>query len=191
MCPCCVMISGGWRGRSNAVAACVFVDVGRGVGGDGGAGVVGRRGCVAGSRGDRGAWSGGPAGACLGASGQDAGEGRTGVARGYRCAGGAHQGVWGAMAGAREGRADEVIGNVVLRSGFVLGDVSLVAYFDVKDDDPGWSRWRVRLYDAVDQTEQASKELSRGELDVPCGAVREFCRSFGGGSLSSCLCKSI
>ena len=80
---------------------------------------------------------------------------------------------------ARVDRADEVIGNVVLRSGFELGDTSLVSYFDIKDDDPAWTRWRVRLFDAADNTEQMSTELSRDELNVPCGAVREFCRTFG------------
>ncbi|PWK84636.1 intein/intein/RHS repeat-associated protein [Lentzea atacamensis] len=75
--------------------------------------------------------------------------------------------------------ADEVFANVDLRSGFVLGDTSLVAYFDVKDDPRPWQSWRVRVFDAQSGTEQASTTLPRSELNVRCGAVRQFCRSFG------------
>ncbi|SDG85032.1 intein C-terminal splicing region/intein N-terminal splicing region/RHS repeat-associated core domain-containing protein [Lentzea fradiae] len=74
---------------------------------------------------------------------------------------------------------DEVFANVELRSGFVLGDTSLVAYFDVKDDPRPWQSWRVRLFDTQTSTEQASVTLPRSDLDVRCGAVRQFCRSFG------------
>ncbi|MGW6934688.1 RHS repeat-associated core domain-containing protein [Lentzea sp. NPDC054927] len=75
--------------------------------------------------------------------------------------------------------ADEVFANVELRSGFVLGDTSLVAYFDVKDDPRPWQSWRVRVFEAGSETEQASTTLPRSDLDVRCGAVRQFCRSFG------------
>ncbi|MFS8101768.1 DUF6531 domain-containing protein [Lentzea alba] len=75
--------------------------------------------------------------------------------------------------------ADEVFANVELRSGFVLGDTSLVAYFDVKDDPRPWQSWRVRLFEAGSGTEQASTTLPRSDLNVQCGAVRQFCRSFG------------
>ncbi|HEX6684667.1 MAG TPA: polymorphic toxin-type HINT domain-containing protein [Candidatus Limnocylindrales bacterium] len=75
--------------------------------------------------------------------------------------------------------AQEVFANVQLRSGFVLGDTSLVGYFDVRDQDPAWTSWTVRLYDAATMTEQASTNIPRSELVQPCGAVRQFCRSFG------------
>lgn len=75
--------------------------------------------------------------------------------------------------------ADEVFANVELRSGFVLGDTSLVAYFDVKDDPRPWQSWRVRVFDAQSGTEQASSVFPRSDLNVQCGAVRQFCRSFG------------
>ncbi|MEV6242633.1 RHS repeat-associated core domain-containing protein [Lentzea sp. NPDC051838] len=74
---------------------------------------------------------------------------------------------------------DEVFANVDLRSGFVLGDTSLVAYFDVKDDPRPWQSWRVRVFEAGSGTEQASTTLPRSDLNVRCGAVRQFCRSFG------------
>lgn len=61
----------------------------------------------------------------------------------------------------------------------MLGDTSLVAYFDVREQDQDWTSWRVRLYDAATKTEQTSTTLPRSELVAPCGAVREFCRSFG------------
>lgn len=82
-------------------------------------------------------------------------------------------------AAAPQDAADEVFTGVVLRSGFVLGDTSLVAYFDVRDGGPAWSSWKVRLYDAATQTEQASVTLPRSELVDQCSAVRQFCRSFG------------
>ena len=76
---------------------------------------------------------------------------------------------------------EQVFTNMLLRPGYVLGDTSLVAYFDVRDQDPAWSSWTVRLYDAASRTEQASTTLPRSELVASCGAVREFCRSFGVG----------
>ncbi|MEU3649890.1 RHS repeat-associated core domain-containing protein [Lentzea sp. NPDC034063] len=75
--------------------------------------------------------------------------------------------------------ADEVFANVELRSGFALGDTSLVAYFDVEDDPRPWQSWRVRVFETGSATEQASTTLPRSELTVRCGAVRQFCRSFG------------
>ncbi|MFD1149819.1 RHS repeat-associated core domain-containing protein [Saccharothrix hoggarensis] len=76
-------------------------------------------------------------------------------------------------------QAEEVFAGVLVRPGFSLGDTSLVAYFDVHDDVRPWSSWRARVFDAATGTEQASTVLPRSELQVPCGAVREFCRSFG------------
>jgi RHS repeat-associated protein len=74
---------------------------------------------------------------------------------------------------------DQVFTGVLLRPGYLLGDTSLVAYFDVDDRDPAWTAWTVRLFDAASKTEQASSTLPRTDLVAPCGAVREFCRSFG------------
>jgi RHS repeat-associated protein len=79
---------------------------------------------------------------------------------------------------ASQDAGDEVFTDVQLRPGFVLGDTSLVAYFDVRADGPAWSSWKARLYDAVTQTEQASVVLPRSDLS-PCSAVRQFCQSFG------------
>ncbi len=76
--------------------------------------------------------------------------------------------------------AEEVFAGVLTRPGFVVGDTSLVAYFDVREDDRAWSSWRARVFEASTGTEQASTVLPRSELQVPCGAVRQFCRSFGG-----------
>ncbi|MFI2364479.1 polymorphic toxin-type HINT domain-containing protein [Promicromonospora sp. NPDC019610] len=67
-----------------------------------------------------------------------------------------------------------------LRPGFLLGDTSLVLYFDSGDVDPDWTAAVVRLYEGDDQTEQESVRLSRAELEGPrfCGEA-DFCRSFG------------
>ncbi|WP_242504425.1 polymorphic toxin-type HINT domain-containing protein [Promicromonospora panici] len=67
-----------------------------------------------------------------------------------------------------------------LRPGFLLGDTSLVLYFDDDDVDPNWTDAVVRLYEGDDQTEQESVRLSRAELEGPrfCGSA-DFCRSFG------------
>ncbi|HEX5542621.1 MAG TPA: polymorphic toxin-type HINT domain-containing protein [Micromonospora sp.] len=75
--------------------------------------------------------------------------------------------------------ADEVFTNVLLRPGYVLGDTSLVAYFDVRDEDPAWTSWEVRLYDVESKTEQASTLLPRSALQAECGGASEYCRSFG------------
>lgn len=67
-----------------------------------------------------------------------------------------------------------------LRPGFLLGDTSLVLYFDSGDVDPDWTAAVVRLYEGDGQTEQESVRLTRAELEGPrfCGGA-EFCRSFG------------
>ncbi|XVS66395.1 RHS repeat-associated core domain-containing protein [Actinosynnema sp. CA-299493] len=75
--------------------------------------------------------------------------------------------------------AEEVFAGVLTRPGFALGDTSLVAYFDVREDDRAWSSWRARVFEASTGTEQASTVLPRSELQTPCGVVRQFCRTFG------------
>ncbi|MBB5802860.1 RHS repeat-associated protein [Saccharothrix ecbatanensis] len=80
----------------------------------------------------------------------------------------------------KPGQAEEVFAAVLTRPGFALGDTSLVAYFDVREDPRPWSAWRARVFEASTGTEQASTVLPRSELQVPCGAVRQFCRTFGG-----------
>ncbi|MGW0433332.1 polymorphic toxin-type HINT domain-containing protein [Micromonospora sp. NPDC003197] len=78
--------------------------------------------------------------------------------------------------------ADEVFTDALLRPGFVIGDTSLVAYFNLRDETPAWSSWRATLYEAESGTEQASTTLTRADLDrAACSAQREYCRSFGGG----------
>ncbi len=86
--------------------------------------------------------------------------------------------------GGRAGAADApdqepVFTRLLLRPGYVLGDTSLVAYFDVDEDRP-WRAWRVRVFDAESRTEQASTSLTRADLEQSaCGALRGYCRSFG------------
>ncbi len=70
---------------------------------------------------------------------------------------------------------------MVLRSGFLLGDTSLVAYFDadVDDSDPtSWAEWWATVTDVESGAEQRSVVLGRSDL-ARCGTPREFCRSFG------------
>jgi RHS repeat-associated protein len=75
--------------------------------------------------------------------------------------------------------ADAVFTDLMLRPGYVLGDTSLLAYFNVKDDQ-SWTSWRVSLYDAASRTEQASTTLTKDDLERSvCGAQRGYCRSFG------------
>ena len=84
-------------------------------------------------------------------------------------------------AGVRQSDAapDPVFTKVLLRPGFVLGETSLVGYFDVDEDRP-WRAWRVTAYDAESHSEQASTSLTRADLERSrCGALREYCRSFG------------
>ncbi|MFB9962201.1 RHS repeat-associated core domain-containing protein [Sinosporangium siamense] len=68
-----------------------------------------------------------------------------------------------------------------LRSGYILGDTSLVAYFTpAAATDPTWTGVRVRLYAAGSQTEQASTLIQRADLQQSfCGGAGDFCRSFG------------
>jgi RHS repeat-associated protein len=72
-----------------------------------------------------------------------------------------------------------VFTRLLLRPGYVLGDTSLLAYFNVDEDAP-WTSWRVTLFDAESQTEQASTSLTREDLRRSvCAAQRDYCRSFG------------
>ncbi|MEQ7125102.1 RHS repeat-associated core domain-containing protein [Actinopolymorpha sp. B11F2] len=72
-----------------------------------------------------------------------------------------------------------VFTRLLLRPGYVLGDTSLLAYFNVDEDAP-WTSWRVTLFDAESQTEQASTSLTRDDLrQSGCAAQRDYCRSFG------------
>ncbi|WP_246036453.1 polymorphic toxin-type HINT domain-containing protein [Cellulomonas telluris] len=71
--------------------------------------------------------------------------------------------------------------DLVVRPGYLLGDTSLVVYFDadVADGDPtSWATWRATVTDAESGAQQVSADLGRTDLSR-CGAPREFCRSFG------------
>ncbi|BEL05660.1 hypothetical protein Q0Z83_038510 [Actinoplanes sichuanensis] len=86
----------------------------------------------------------------------------------------------GAAAVARAAAAapGEAFVDVLLRPGFVVGDTSLVTYFNLKDQ--GFDQWRVDLYDTESQTRQESAVLSRDQLGKDgCGSLREFCKSLG------------
>jgi RHS repeat-associated protein len=72
----------------------------------------------------------------------------------------------------------ETFVDVLLRPGFVVGDTSLVTYFNLKDQ--GFDRWRIDLYDAESQTRQESVDLGRDQLgNDGCGKLREYCKSLG------------
>src|SRR5256886_679668 len=70
-----------------------------------------------------------------------------------------------------------VFEDLVLRPGYVLGDTSLVLYFDLHNEDRSFDSWVVHLFDAVDGTEQASQTLHVPDLDPACHTVRTYCRS--------------
>ncbi|MEV6489416.1 polymorphic toxin-type HINT domain-containing protein [Actinoplanes sp. NPDC051633] len=72
---------------------------------------------------------------------------------------------------------DPAFTDLVLQSGFVLGDTSLVAYFNVADDS--FDRWRVDLFDATTSTRQESTTLDKAELGSGSCGTWEYCRSFG------------
>jgi RHS repeat-associated protein len=72
----------------------------------------------------------------------------------------------------------EAFVDVLLRPGFVIGDTSLVTYFNVKDRD--FDSWRVDLYDTESQTRQESVVLGRDQLgNDGCGSLRSYCKSLG------------
>ncbi|WP_243890571.1 RHS repeat-associated core domain-containing protein [Cellulomonas dongxiuzhuiae] len=77
--------------------------------------------------------------------------------------------------------ADGGARDLVVRPGYLLGDTSLVVYFDadVADGDPtSWARWRATVTDVEAGTQQVSADLGRADLSR-CDAPRKFCRSFG------------
>ncbi|HWG99401.1 MAG TPA: RHS repeat-associated core domain-containing protein, partial [Pilimelia sp.] len=81
---------------------------------------------------------------------------------------------------ARVAAAEQVFTDVALRSGYLLGDTSLVALFNADTSDPAWTSWRVRLYEEGGRTEQASLILPREELERSrCSGTRSYCRSLG------------
>jgi YD repeat-containing protein len=77
------------------------------------------------------------------------------------------------------GPGDPVFEDVVLRPGFVLGDTSLVVYFNLHNEDRSFASWKVTLFDAAGGTEQASTTLTTADLDPKCETVRTYCKSFG------------
>ncbi|WP_271223043.1 RHS repeat-associated core domain-containing protein [Streptosporangium carneum] len=89
---------------------------------------------------------------------------------------------WSSLTGkaARKAAVDDGFADLSLRPGYVLGDTSLVTYFDTGQADPSWTAARVRLYDAESQTEQTSTLVTRQDLGTSyCGGASDFCRSFG------------
>ncbi|MCA2213285.1 polymorphic toxin-type HINT domain-containing protein [Jidongwangia harbinensis] len=69
----------------------------------------------------------------------------------------------------------------IVRPGFLLGDTSLVVYFnaDVDDGDPtSWARWWATVRDVESGAEQRSADLDKADLSR-CSYPAEFCRSFG------------
>ncbi|MCO8275601.1 polymorphic toxin-type HINT domain-containing protein [Actinoplanes sp. TRM 88003] len=83
-----------------------------------------------------------------------------------------------ALARAADAAPGEAFVDVLLRPGFVVGDTSLVAYFNLKDR--GFESWRVDLYDTESQTRQESAVLGLDQLgNDGCGDLRGFCKSLG------------
>ncbi|MCA2211659.1 RHS repeat-associated core domain-containing protein [Jidongwangia harbinensis] len=83
-----------------------------------------------------------------------------------------------AVARAAAAAPGETFVDVLLRPGFVVGDTSLVTYFNVRDQD--FDSWRVDLYDAASQTRQESVVLGRDKLgNDGCGSLRTYCKSLG------------
>lgn len=78
----------------------------------------------------------------------------------------------------RAAAAEEVFADLLLRPGFVLGDTSLVTYFNLRGES--WQTWRVDLFDAASNTQQASTTLTKDDLAASvCRSPRTYCRSFG------------
>ncbi|MEU8819586.1 polymorphic toxin-type HINT domain-containing protein [Actinoplanes sp. NPDC048796] len=83
-----------------------------------------------------------------------------------------------ALARAAAAAPGEAFVDVLLRPGFVVGDTSLVTYFNLKDQ--GFDSWRVDLYDTESQTKQESAVLGRDKLgNDGCGELRSYCKSLG------------
>nr|GID38456.1 hypothetical protein Aca09nite_49620 [Actinoplanes campanulatus] len=69
----------------------------------------------------------------------------------------------------------------LLRPGYLLGDTSLVLYFngDLDRGNPqSWARWWVTVTDVASGAEQRSADLGQNDV-ADCGTPREFCRSLG------------
>ncbi|MEU1729778.1 RHS repeat-associated core domain-containing protein [Streptosporangium sp. NPDC020145] len=88
---------------------------------------------------------------------------------------------WTSLTGRTARKAvDDGFTDLSLRPGYVLGDTSLVTYFNVGQAGPSWTAARVRLYDAQSQTEQTSTLVQRPDLQRSyCGGAGDLCRSFG------------
>jgi RHS repeat-associated protein len=82
------------------------------------------------------------------------------------------------VARAAEAAPGRAFTDVLLRPGFVVGDTSLVTYFNLADDS--FESWRVDLYDTASQTRQESVVLGRDRLgNDGCGDLRRYCKSLG------------
>ncbi|WP_246607519.1 DUF6531 domain-containing protein [Paractinoplanes toevensis] len=69
----------------------------------------------------------------------------------------------------------------IVRPGFLLGDTSLVVYWDaeINTGDPNsWGRWFATVTDTETGAEQRSAELKQSDLAY-CFSPAELCRSFG------------
>lgn len=70
--------------------------------------------------------------------------------------------------------------DVALRGGFVLGDTSLVAYFNAEQPPEAITSWRVELFEENNPTAQAGTELTPADLRASrCVGFRTYCRSLG------------
>ncbi|WP_246613227.1 DUF6531 domain-containing protein [Paractinoplanes bogorensis] len=67
-------------------------------------------------------------------------------------------------------------GTPLVRPGFLLGDTSLVVYFDADPSD--WERWWATVRDVESGTEQRSIDLGPDDLNR-CSFPATYCRSFG------------
>ncbi|HLL67937.1 MAG TPA: polymorphic toxin-type HINT domain-containing protein [Micromonosporaceae bacterium] len=71
--------------------------------------------------------------------------------------------------------------DVLVRPGFLLGDTSLVAYFNGEvnqGDATSWARWWATVTDVESQQEQRSATLGQADVST-CYTPRSLCRSFG------------
>ncbi|MEU4424174.1 RHS repeat-associated core domain-containing protein [Actinoplanes sp. NPDC024001] len=72
----------------------------------------------------------------------------------------------------------EAFKDLMLRPGFVVGDTSLVVYFNLADE--GFESWRVDLFDVDSGTRQESVTLGRDALETSrCEQPRKYCKSLG------------
>jgi YD repeat-containing protein len=69
--------------------------------------------------------------------------------------------------------------DLLLRSGFAMGETSLVLYFDVGGNGPGdWASWHTTVFDPTSGTGQRSVTLTPADL-ARCGYPRTYCHSLG------------